>query len=348
MALISEIGKRLLKAREELEDNKLDALLITNPKNLLYFTGKDTGRALIMRNDAVLWVKELYRDLYSEIYSNAGYEFDLRIYEEGTIKNLINKSKIKRVGVENMGISEFNRLAGEVKKELVHCKIPETLRAIKSGYEIELIKRSANMAKMGMKKAYETVKEGIKELDAVSKIEYEIRICGSETPPFGEGMLLASGASGADVHAHAGTKRICLGSLVVVDLGARYQGYYSDMTRTLAVGKLGKKEGELLEFVENLELETIDRVEVGTKASELHRFVEKSMEKKGYKFYHSTGHGVGLNVHEIPNIGPKSEDVLKGGMVFTIEPGIYIPGKFGIRFEDMVLLQKNRIELLTR
>jgi len=348
MKTISEINKRLRKARAELENNEIDALLVTNPKNLRYLTGKDTGRVLIRGNDAFLWVKELYGDLYSELYSNEGYEFELRIYEKDAIKNFINKSRIKRLGIENIGISEFNRLSKEIKRELVPCKIPETLRAIKSRYEIEFLKKSADIAKKAMEKAYKVVTGDTKELDAVAEIEYEIRRLGSETPPFGGGMLLASGASGADIHAFAEMKRICSDSLVVVDLGARYRGYYSDMTRTIAIGKLSKKDKGLMEFVENLELETIDRIEVGTKASEIHKFVEKKMEGKGYKFYHSTGHGVGLDVHEIPNIGPNSEDTIKEGMVFTIEPGIYIPGKFGIRFEDMILLQENKTKILTR
>jgi len=348
MGIISEVNERLRRARAELENNEIDALLVTNTKNLRYLTGRDTGRALIGRNDAFLWVKELYLDLYSELYSNEGYEFEVRIYEEGAIRKFINKSRIKRLGIENIGISEFNRLSKEIKGKLIPCNIPETLRAIKSRYEIKLLKKSADMAKKGMEKAHRVVNEGTRELDAVAEIEYEIRTLGSETPPFGEGMLLASGASGADIHAFAEMKRIRSGSPVVVDLGARYRGYYSDMTRTLVVGRLSKKEKDLLEFVENLELEAIDRVDVGTKASEIHKFVEEEMKKKGYKFYHSTGHGIGLDVHEIPNIGPDSEDVLREGMVFTIEPGIYIPGEFGIRFEDMILLKRNKIEMLTR
>lgn len=348
MGIMSEIKKRLSNARAKLEENELDALLISNPRNLFYFTGRNTGRALIGRDESILWVKDLYRGLYSGLYSRGGYEFELRDYESDAIKDFINKSRIKRLGVENMGVLDFNRLSGEIGKVLVPSNIPERLRAVKSRYEIGLLRESAGMARRGMEKAYEVVGEGVRELDAVAEIECEIRRLGSETPPFEEGMLLASGSSGADIHAFARMRGIRSDSLVVVDLGARYRGYYSDMTRTLTVGRLGKGEREMMAFVENLEFETIDRLEVGVKASEIHGFVEGRIEKKGYRFYHSTGHGVGLNVHENPNIGPKSEDVLEGGMVFTIEPGVYVLGRFGIRFEDMILLQKNRKELLTR
>jgi Xaa-Pro aminopeptidase len=100
--------------------------------------------------------------------------------------------------------------------------------------------------------------------------------------------------------------------------------------------------------VDSLRGEAIDRITAGVKASEIHAFIEGEIERKGYKFYHSSGHGVGLNIHELPNIGKDSQDVLEDNMVFTIEPGIYIPGKYGVRFEDMVLLKKGKTEVLTK
>jgi len=204
-----------------------------------------------------------------------------------------------------------------------------------------------------MEKAYEIInniekdKKGMREIDIAAEIEYEIRRAGSETPPFGEGMLLASGQNSADIHAHSRQNLITRNSVVVVDLGAKYSGYYSDMTRTILTGELNSSDKNLLEFVRNLEHECIDRLYEGMPATELYEFAEKKIKGRGFKFYHSLGHGVGLDVHELPNIGPESEDVLKSGMVFTIEPGIYIPKKFGIRFEDMVLLKKNGIDILT-
>jgi Xaa-Pro aminopeptidase len=218
---------------------------------------------------------------------------------------------------------------------------------VKTGYEIEMLKKAAGIASLGMKKAYSVVKEGVGELDAVAEIEHTIRKLGSETPPFQHGMLLASGKNSADIHAHASRQKIKKG-LVVVDLGGRVNGYYSDMTRTIPVGKISKKEKELTEFTRNLELEAVDRIQPGMKACEIHHFIESRLKKKRFNFYHSAGHGVGLDVHEKPALGPESKDILQENMVFTVEPGIYIPNKYGIRFEDMVLLTKKGCKTLTR
>lgn len=348
MDIIVDVNRRLEQIRSWLEKNSLDALLVVNPRNVRYLTGRDAGRVLIMKDQAFLWTKRLYKEIYSTAYSHKDYEFKVLIYEKDVIKNFINGSQIRKLGIENIGVMDYRRLSEGLKAELVPCDIVERLRSVKSDYEIMLLREAAKIAKKGMEKAHQIVNEGILEADAVAEIEAEIRKLGSETPPFESGMLLASGESGANIHALAEMKKIRPGSLVVVDLGARYQGYHSDTTRTLTVGRTGREERKLLEFIENLELETIDNLEVGVKASEIHEMVEKRIKGKGYKFYHPTGHGVGLDVHEKPNIGLDSDEVLEEGMVFTIEPGIYIPRRFGIRFEDTVLLKKSKKEILTK
>jgi Xaa-Pro aminopeptidase len=331
-----------------MNEGGLDGFLVYKDRNIQYLTGKSTGRALVLKDDAVLWVRGLYSKVYSETYSQKDYPYSVREASKDAIKNFINRRKIKRLGVENIGVSEFQALSKSLKPKIVPCDIIEDIRAVKSRYELDLLRKSADMAKLGMKKAYEMIDVGVSEVDAVAEIEAAIRRLGSETPPFEDGMLLASGKSSADIHARAQKKKITSGSIVVVDLGARYGGYYSDMTRTIPVGRVGNKEKELMEFVDNLRAETIDWLTVGMKASEVHERVEKKIEKRGYKFYHSTGHGVGLNVHESPSLSSVSEDVLAENMVFTIEPGVYIPGKYGIRFEDTLILGKRKKEIITR
>jgi Xaa-Pro aminopeptidase len=325
----------------------LDGFLVCKERNVQYLTGKSTGRALVLKDDAILWVKDIYSKIYSETYSQRTYPYSVREVAKDAIKKFIDRQRIRKLGVENVGVLEFQALTKSLKPKLVPCDLVEGVRAVKSKYELDLLRKSADMAKKGMKKAYDVVGKGVSEVDAVAEIEAAIRRLGSETPPFDDGMLLASGKSSADIHARAQKKRIVSGSLVVVDLGARYGGYYSDMTRTIPVGRIGRKEKELMEFVDNLRDETIDWLQVGMKASEVHERVEKRIERRGYKFYHSTGHGVGLNVHESPNLSSVSDDVLAENMVFTIEPGIYIPGKYGIRFEDTLILGKRKKENIT-
>jgi len=343
-----ELKKRVKRLHSSMEKKEINSFLISNPRNVEYLTGRDTGRILLTKDKDFLWVKELYLDIYSDLYSSSGYPFDVEVYEKNSIKRKIKKSRIRKLAVENLNFLDYDKLKKELGINLVVTDLVEKQRAIKSRYEIESLRRSAHIAMKGMKKAFEVVREGVREMDALSEIEYEIRKRGSESPPFESGMLLASGKNSANIHARASWMRIKKGSLVVVDLGARYNGYFSDMTRTIEVGKINAEKRKIMEYVREIQDETIDRIEVGVKAEDIHNFVEREMEKRGYRFYHSTGHGIGLKVHELPNIGPESGDILKDGMVFTIEPGIYIPEKFGVRFEDMILLKRNRVEILTR
>jgi len=343
MSMMQEISKRVRNVRASLDKEGIDAILLSNPRNLRYLTSKETGKLLITKSDSVLWVRELYKELYS-----FSPEFNVRIDEKDALRDYLKNAGIKKLAVENLPISLYKKRSEEFGIESIPINIVEKLRAIKSDYEVEILRRSAGIARKGMERAHEVLNDGMKEIDSVAEIECTIRKAGSETPPFDDGMLLASGPDGADIHARAGMKKINSGELVVVDLGARVDGYYSDMTRTIAVGEPDSMAKEILEFVRNLQGEAIDRIHAGVKAKEIHDFTSKRIENKGYKFYHSAGHGVGLDVHELPNIGPDSEDVLEKGMVFTVEPGIYIPKKFGVRFEDMLWLKKNRVEILTR
>lgn len=352
MNLMSDINNRIQRIRSDFGSYGIDALLVSKPSNVMYLTGRETGYILITENSLILWIKDIYRDLYSEIYSRSNHISELRDYDKGVIAPCINEIGIKKLGVENISVSSYERLRKEIEPELIICDIVEKRRAVKSKYEIGLLKKSAEITMKGMKKAYELIdgvsnNRNLNEIDIAAEIEYEIRGAGSETPPFGEGMLLASGQNSADIHARPRQVSIIKNSLVVVDLGARYSGYYSDMTRTIPAGRLNSSDRDLLEFVRNLEHECIDRLYEGMHVTELYDFAEKKIKGKGFKFYHSLGHGVGLDVHELPNIVRESEDVLTNGMVFTIEPGIYIPKKFGIRFEDMVLLKRGRADILT-
>ena len=342
-----ELKSRVVRVREEMEDSGIVALLILNPKNLFYLTGVNTGNALLTQESAILWVKDLYYGIHRELYSDETYAFEVKTYDEGAVKEYLNKSSLREVGIGNLGVNQYNKLKKELKSELIFDNVVEKTRMIKSKDEIELLKKSAAIAQKGMKKAYEVIHEGVTEIDAISEIEHEIRMNGSETPPFEQGMILASGPNAANIHALATEKKIMEGDMVVADLGACYGGYHSDMTRTIPIGTLNKAEQKVFEFVKNLELEAIDEVEVGVKASDIHKFVEDKIKSNGYTFYHPTGHGVGLDIHELPNLSKDSETMLEEGMVFTIEPGIYVPKKFGVRFEDTMLLGKNGCEILT-
>jgi len=344
----SELKKRVERLHLSMECEGIESLLVSNPKNVGYLTGKETGRILLSKDQDTLWTRELYTEMHSDLYFGKGYPFEVAVYEKDAVKRKIADLGIENIAVENMPFLKYENTCKELGMKVLVSEIVEWQRAVKTVEEMEMLGKSARIAVNAMEKAYDVVREGVREIDALAEIEYEIRMRGSDSPPFNDGMLLSSGKDSADIHARAGRRKIKSPSTVVVDLGGRYSGYYSDMTRTLEVGRIDAKEKDLLLFVDDLRARAIDMIREGMKAGDLHSFVEKEMEKKGYKFFHGSGHGVGLEVHEFPSIARDSADVLKDGMVFTIEPGIYIPGKMGVRFEDMVLLKNGKARILTR
>jgi Xaa-Pro aminopeptidase len=346
MNLSRELRDRLKKARNSMDERKIDSLLISNPKNVLYLTGRESGRLLLSKKQAFLWVRDLYLGVYKDLYKSSGYPIEVLPYEKDAIAKKARRLNLKSVGIEHSNLAQSRKLRSAFKSKVKPTGIIENQRAVKTGYEIEMLKKSASIAVKGMEKAFKVVTEGAREVDAAAEIEKEIRRQGSETTPFHDGMLLSSGSRSADIHAHPTRNRIK--GLVIADLGARYNYYYSDMTRTIAIGKTSKKEKELLGFVENLKDNTIDQIKPGVKASEVHDWIEDELKKKGFKFYHAAGHGIGLEVHEKPGLGGDSEDTLEEDMAFTIEPGIYIPNKYGIRFEDTVILTKKGCKTITK
>lgn len=326
-----------------MKSKEIDALFISKPKNLLYVSSIAACSILLTHDFCTVFTNEID---YDKI--NAGV-FDVEISKKNGITDYINKSNPKKIGIENINVNSYRKLKENIKSDMIVSDIVKNVRMIKSDYEINLLTKSAEIAKKGIDRAYEVVKPGISEIAAAAKIEYEIRKNGSESPPFEHGMLLASGKNSAEIHGFPSQKKIKSHELVVVDLGAKYKKYQSDMTRTITVGELKRnsEEANAYEFIKNLQTEIIDKIEIGMKSSDIHNFAEEKIKKLGYKFYHGIGHGVGLEVQELPRINGKSEEILSENMVFTIEPGIYVPGKFGVRFEDTVLLTKKGCRVLT-
>ncbi|MFH1788613.1 MAG: Xaa-Pro peptidase family protein [Candidatus Altiarchaeota archaeon] len=343
---VAEYTRRIKAVQGVLSDKGIDWLTVSGEKNMRYLFGVETGRGVISAGSSTLWVRGVYEGVYERFFEKAPYR--VRTYRPGAIESYFKRVKPDVVGFEDVSYSTLKHLKKKlgVKRARI-VDVVETLRMIKSPYELRLLRQSARMAKKGMETAFKAVREGVPELYAVAEIEAAIRREGSESPPFESGMICAAGVHGADIHAHPSKRRIKRG-LVVVDLGARYRGYHSDMTRTLPVGRLTKKEKEVSEAVENIKDEVIDSLTVGGKIADVHGLADEKIKSLGYEFHHLIGHGVGLEIHEKPSISPESKLVLKEGMVFTIEPGIYLPGRFGARFEDTIHLAKNGPVNLTR
>ncbi|MBD3388776.1 MAG: M24 family metallopeptidase [Candidatus Altiarchaeales archaeon] len=340
----AELRRRLSKVRGEMRRERLTALYVNKDFDAFYLSGKDTGRILITKDSAILWVKDVYYELYESTYSMRGYPLEVRVHDESDLKRTLRCLRSKSIGVSSAEYVAPIRKAS--RKKVVVSASAKSARSVKTKEEIDRIRRSARIAKLGMRKAREVVDVGVRELDAVAEIEAELRRRGSERPPFDCGMLLASGKRSADIHARPSNKRISRGP-VVVDLGAVYRGYHSDMTRTLSAGSLNSDERRVSDLIRRLRDETIDLIRPGIQASSVHKYVDESIKAAGYNFHHLSGHGVGLEIHEGPNFRPGANVRLKPGMVFTVEPGIYLPRRFGVRFEDTVLLTRRGCKKLT-
>jgi Xaa-Pro dipeptidase len=223
----------------------------------------------------------------------------------------------------------------------------QELRKVKEKNEIQLLRRAAELTSEGMRVAREAVAAGAKEYQVAAEIEYAMRKRGSSGTAFE--TIVASGVYSAYPHGGCSDKEIREGDLVVVDVGATYKFYRSDMTRTFVAGKPSEKQKNLYEVVRTGQVKAFEIVKPNVKAKDIDAAARKVIADAGYGeyFVHSLGHGVGLEVHEAPTLSPDSKDILAAGNVMTVEPGIYLVGYGGIRIEDTVLVQRKDAEKLT-
>ncbi len=222
------------------------------------------------------------------------------------------------------------------------------MRAVKTQQEIEAIARAAEIASKAFVEVIKIVREGVSERELAAELDRALRLNGSEGHAFP--VIVATGPNASYPHAEPGDRRISSSDAVVMDMGSIYSGYVSDMTRMLVGGRVGSEELRALEAVEEALNRALEKIAPGVRASEVDEAARSVLEKRGYGryFIHALGHGVGVEVHEQPLISRSSGDELREGHVITIEPGVYIPGRFGIRLEELVVVRSNKIEILTR
>lgn len=272
-------------------------------------------------------------------------------------ENLMVKvaAQIRALGIEELAFDTLTlvnyrvlarELRGKAKLKMQNTLVWE-LRKVKDAEELRLMRKAGELTCEGMKTAYEVIKPGVKEYEAAAEIEYAMRRKGSWGTAFE--TIVASGARSAFPHGGCTDRQILEGDLVVVDIGASYCYYRSDMTRTLAAGKPSEKQKYLYEIVKAAQQKALQAIKPHAEAKAIDAAARKVIEDAGYGeyFVHGLGHGVGLEVHEPPTLSPQSREKLKVGNVVTVEPGIYITGFGGIRIEDTVLVQECDAEKLT-
>ncbi|HTW11984.1 MAG TPA: M24 family metallopeptidase, partial [Solirubrobacteraceae bacterium] len=223
----------------------------------------------------------------------------------------------------------------------------ERLRLVKDDAEIERIAAAAKIADEAFEALLAGGLGGRTERELALALEHDMRLRGAEAPSFRS--IIAAGPHGALPHAEPRDTAIQEGQLVVIDWGALYDGYCSDCTRTVAVGEVGAEAREAYELVLSAQLEGLDAVRAGANGQEIDRVVRDTIYSAGHSehYGHGLGHGVGLEIHEAPTLTFRFADTLAAGNVVTVEPGVYLPGKFGIRIEDLVVVGEDGIRILT-
>jgi Xaa-Pro dipeptidase len=332
---------------------KFDGFLIFNNANLTYLTGFSGASALLIPKDGE---NTIY--VYNVNYEQAkaeGKAFRVELVKRN--ENLMAKIakqmkglKIKNLALDALSIESWHALAKEARGETklkAQGNVVCELRKVKDENEIELMRKAAELTSEGMRVAYETVASGMREYEVAAEIEYAMRKQGSSGTAFE--TIVASGLCSAYPHGSCSDKKIREGDLVVVDVGATYKFYRSDMTRTLVAGKPSEKQKKLCQIVKTAQKKAFEAVKPNVKTKDVDAVARKIIADAGYGeyFVHSLGHGVGLEVHEPPTLSPNSKEVLAAGNVVTVEPGIYLIGYGGVRIEDTVLVQKNGAEKLT-
>jgi len=335
------------------EQKGFDGFLIVNEHNMLYFTGCP-GLACALIPKTGTNTVYVYNVNYEQARAEAeGFEVKLVKRGENLIEKLANQVKtfkIRKLAVDALSHEHYHnfakRLRGETRLQLQGNLVWE-LRRVKDEKELKRMRKAGELTTEGMRAAHEVIKPGIKEFEVAGEIEYAMRKCGCWGTAFE--TIVASGTRSAFPHGGCTDKIIRKGDLVVVDIGATYHYYRSDMTRTFVAGKPSEKQKKIYDIVRLAQDKAFQAVKLNAKANNIDAVARKTIEDAGYGeyFVHGLGHGVGLEVHEPPTLSPESEDRLMIGNVVTVEPGIYLIGFGGVRVEDTVVVQKGKAEKLT-
>ncbi|MGF3522840.1 MAG: M24 family metallopeptidase [Candidatus Bathyarchaeia archaeon] len=334
-------------------ENDFDGYLIFNSVNLLYFTGCSGSSALLIpaEGENVLYV---YSVNYEQTKAQAaGFQVELVKANENLtliVAEQIKRFKIKKLVVDTVNVENWQLLTKELGAEDAVCvnnSFVQSLRRVKDKTEIALMRKAAELTSIGMRVAAETVRAGVKEYEVAAEVEYAMRKRGAGSTAFE--TIVASGLNSAFPHGGCSNRKIRKGDLVVVDIGATCQNYCSDMTRTFVAGKPTEKQLKIYDIVKDAQEAACKAVKAGAAAPLVDAAARQIISKAGYgdNFVHRLGHGVGLEVHEAPTLGPYSPDVLAAGNVVTVEPGIYVVGFGGVRIEDTVLVKADSAEKLT-
>ncbi|MCU9595280.1 Xaa-Pro peptidase family protein [Caldibacillus thermolactis] len=354
--------KRLEAFQNWLVEEKIDVAILTSSENVFYYSNffsdphERVLAIVLFQNEAPFLVCP---QMEVETARAAGFDQTIIGYKDtenawDKVTAEIDKrvSQVNRVAVEkthmNMERYEILQKAYPNSQFISAEEKLNQLRTIKDQVEIEKLRKACELADYAIEVGVNAIKEGISELEIVAAIEYEMKKKGVQKMSF-ETTVLA-GAKAASPHGVPGMATVKKGDFVLFDLGIVYEGYCSDITRTVAFGDVSEENRKVYDTVLQAQLAAVEASRPGITCAELDQTARKMISNAGYGEYftHRLGHGLGISVHEYPSITETNELKLQPGMVYTIEPGIYIPEKVGVRIEDDIVITKDGAEVLTK
>ncbi|TEU17970.1 MAG: aminopeptidase P family protein [Anaerolineales bacterium] len=344
---------RLARLRQTLADNDLDAIVISQPENRRYLSGfTGTGGVLFISPERAVLATTF---VYLEQARKQAPAFELVRFQREFVEvwpDLVTEINARRVAFESahLTVAEQGKLdTGAEGAELVPTEgIVEGFRAIKDRDELDIIRKAVVLADAAFTHIVGFIEPGMTEREVAWALEVYMRTHGAEKAAFD--LIVGAGPNGAMPHHEVSERVIGVGEPIVMDLGARIAGYHSDLTRTICLGQPDGRFTEIYDVVLRAQLAAEAAIRAGLVTGEADSAARQVIAEAGYgeQYGHGLGHGVGLAVQEEPSIRQGAEEVLKPGMVFTVEPGIYLPDWGGVRIEDMVLVREDGVEVLSQ
>lgn len=347
---------RLINLRKFLREQNVESVLISKLANIRYFSGfsGDDARLFITMEREYLLTDARYLE-------QAGAETDFEIMEEpissvDKILDLLEESRILSIGIEgnSLTFNDYSQILNGLKNCAsvdeditfqMHTLELDSLRIIKEPAEIQKIQVACDIADQAFEQLLDFIRPGRTEIQLAAQLEFLMRQLGSEGASFP--TIVASGVRGALPHGVATTKVVERGELITFDFGAIYEGYHSDITRTIALGEIAPWQREIYDLTLQAQCTAVNADLYQMSGVEVNSMAWQIIQEAGYTSKHGLGHGVGLEIHELPRLSSKSSNILENNMVFTIEPGIYLDGRGGVRIEDSVEIVDGKVQILT-
>ena len=343
---------RLESVRKIMDLNHLDGILFSSLENIRYlcgFTGSDGAFVITPMESYFLTDSRYWTQSEEEVKGANIIHYKKKL--EG-MSSLLLSLELRKIGFESVSFpfSAHQFLAERLPPEAKLVPLEEeikNIRALKDKHELALLRTSIEIASNAFLHILELIKDGVTEKEIALELEGLIKRKGADT--LGFDIIVASGKRSALPHGRASGKQIERGEFVLIDFGAGFRGYHSDQTRTVVCGNPSSEQQKIYQIVKEAHDQAIEKVRPGVPISEVDGAARDHIQNQGYGEYfgHGTGHGIGLAVHEAPVINGENKGLIEEGMVFTIEPGIYIPDWGGVRIEDMVLVTPHGAEVLT-